>query len=123
MEIVDQLESKTKCDFEMQTENINTIEVGIITEEVELEKFEDELNVDANGTINPCKGEVLAKVIMSHEFAHHIINKLKLTRRGRLWIANNGRMYKTIGFRTSAEDYENGGWTHLVKEIKQLRIC
>ena len=37
MEIVDQLESKTKCDFEMQTENINTIEVGINTEEVELE--------------------------------------------------------------------------------------
>ena len=56
--------------------------------------------------INPCKGEVLAKVIMSHEVEHHIINKLKLTLRGRLRIANNGRMYKTIGFRTSAEDYE-----------------
>ena len=100
MEIVDQLESKTKCDLEMHTENINTIEVGINTEEVELEKLEDVLNVDANGTINPCKGEVLAKVIMSHEVEHHIINKLKLTLRGRLWIANNGRMYKTIGFRT-----------------------
>ena len=106
MEIVDQLESKTKCDFEMQTENINTIEVGINTEEVELEKLEDVSNVDANGTVNPYKGEVLAEVIMSNEVEHHIINKLKLTLRWRLWIANNGRMYKTIGFRTSAEDYE-----------------
>ena len=106
----DVLTSKSDC--ETQTEEVETVEVGCNTDEVTVEKLEDVLKVDSNGTIHPSDGEVIVEVVMSHDFKtweeieHHFNDRLKMEVRGRPWIANNGRMYKTIGFRTSNEDYE-----------------
>ena len=109
---VDTGELISKSNNETQTEELQTIGVSTNTDEIVVEKLEDVLNIDSNGTIHPSHGDALIEVVMSHDFKtwddieNHLNNKLKMKVRGRPWIANNGRMYKTIGFRTSNEEYE-----------------
>ena len=92
---------------------VDNIEVGVNTEVVTVDKYEDALNMDKNGNINPtCDDEVLIEMSVSHDvktwedISHIVKEKLKMIIRGRPWIANNGRLYKTIGFRTAEADYE-----------------
>ena len=60
-----------------------------------------------------CKeSETIIEMKMSHNFKTwdaieaHISGTLGLSLRGKPWIANNGRQYITIGFRTSRNDFE-----------------
>ena len=57
----------SKSDVETQTEEAQTIEVSTNTDEETVEKLEDVLNVDSNGTIHPSHGEALVEVVMSHD--------------------------------------------------------
>jgi len=100
-----------KFDKSVQVE-VEKIEVGINTDGFNVEKLEDALNMDNNGNISPAEGEVLVEMTVSHDLktwediTHVIKEKLRMTILGGPWIANNGRLYKTIGFRTSEFDYE-----------------
>ena len=97
---------------ESQTEIISRKEIGINTEGDEVAKLEDVLQVNENGSILPNKGEVLIEMSTSHDFKTwdeieaFIKNNLSMTICGRPWIANSGRLYKTIGYRTSEDDFE-----------------
>ena len=91
---------------------MHTLEKGINTEEIPPEKLENALRIDGNGVISPGKGEVLVELSISHDLKtwedilQVIETKLKMIVSGKPWLANSGRLYKTIGFRTPETDYE-----------------
>ena len=102
-----------KIDSESQTEIKEFKTIGVNTEEFKVETLEDKLEVDKNGVIYPQKKEILVEMKVNHgiknweEIESIISDNLKLTLLGRPWIANNGRHFLTIGFRTKEQDYEN----------------
>ena len=61
----------------------------------------------------PRRNEALVEMKYSHsakswdEIELFITKNLQLSLAGKPWIANNGRQYMTVGFRTSREDFEN----------------
>jgi len=92
---------------------VDTSEIGINTINCTVDTFEEVLKVDKNGTIHSFdESEVLVEMRTSHDFKswteiERVINtNLKMTLIGRPWIANNGRHFKTVGFRASKTDYE-----------------
>ena len=100
-----------KVDKDVQVA-VEKVDIALNTEVVKVQKLEDALNIDKNGNINPDDGEVLIEMSVSHDIKtwENIINvvedKLNMIVLGNPWIANNGRLYKTIGFRTLEIDYE-----------------
>ena len=91
---------------------LESVDVGVNTETVNVDKLEDVLKVDKNGFIQPKTGEILVEMSVSHDVSSWddvmliIQDKMGLISIGRPWIANSGRLYKTIGFRTREENYE-----------------
>ena len=107
----DILQEKVMIDVGVQ-EKVHSMDKGTMTEDVTTVKLEDVLEVDGNGIINPGKGEVLIELSISHklktwdDILQVIKGKLKMTVCGKPWLANSGRLYKTIGFRTQDSDFE-----------------
>ena len=101
-------------DMETQTEVVTLKDNAVNTEEQEIVKLDSVLNVDDNGTIQARDGsEKLVERRISHNFKtweeikHYVEENLGMNLIGRPWLANNGNHYKTVGFRTKAESYED----------------
>ena len=98
---------------ETQTDHHFTDNAASNTDIVEIQSLEDELKVDEKGVISCNEGESLIEMCISHdvksweEIAIMIKEKLNMRLIGRPWLANNGRLYKTVGFRTLRKDLEN----------------
>ena len=77
-----------------------------------IESLENILEIDKNGQIHPKKNEVIVEMKLNHsiknwqEIETNISDNLQLSLIGKPWIANNGRLFMTVGFRTKIEDFE-----------------
>ena len=97
-----------------QTDRVETVTVGTDTENLEenYDKLEDILEADKNGIIKCKENESIIEMKMSHTFNNwdaietHITGKLGLTLTGKPWIANNGRQFITIVFKTLSKEFE-----------------
>ena len=102
---------KTTSDAETQTENVLTKSVGTCTDD-EFERLEVKLELDSNGKINGKENEVILEMKMSHDFNNweaiekHVEEKLGMNLIGKPWIANNGRQFITVGFKTLRRNFE-----------------
>ena len=107
----DVVKEKVMVDAEIQ-EKVHTLDKETTTEEFTLGKLEDVLKIDRNGNISPGKGEVLVELSISHELKtwedilEVIKAGLKMNVCGKPWLANSGRLFKTVGFRTQETDFE-----------------
>ena len=98
---------------ETQTEAVTLKDVAVNTEEEEILKLSDTLDISMNGAIEARNNE--EKVIemrISHNFKTwediqlYVKENLGMTLIGRPWLANSGNLFKTVGFRTLLKDYE-----------------
>ena len=90
------------------------VSVGINTEEEDIYHYADTIGVNRNGEIKPRKHESLIELRLDHSVAKSwedvedfIRKKVKLPLVGKPWIANNGNLFMTIGFRTIQQEFEN----------------
>ena len=96
-------------DSSTQTRSVEHMDCAVNTETI---KHDEELKLDKHGHINPQEGEAVLEIRVAHdartwEDVGLIIKKtLGISMIGRPWIANNGKLFKTIGFRTMREEYE-----------------
>ena len=96
-----------------QTDNVRTFDIGVNTELGYFDELENTLRLNSDGEIHAEIGEVLVEKQISHKFKNwdeiqnYVSSSLKMRLCGRPWLANNGRLYKTVGFRTLKEDYEH----------------
>ena len=100
-------------DIETQTEFVTSKDIAISTEAEVFEKLDSGLNVDKNGVIQPQDAsESLIEMRIGHNFKtweeikHYVEESLGMSLIGRPWLANSGNLYKTVGFRTKTENYE-----------------
>ena len=101
-----------KEDIAVQTNCIPVESIGVNTDEKVIESLENILEIDKNGQIHPKKNEVIVEMKLNHsiknwqEIETNISDNLQLSLIGKPWIANNGRLFMTVGFRTKIEDFE-----------------
>ena len=99
-------------DKETQVET-KTIDAGTNTECIEVNTLENTLKISENGYIHPLQDEALVEMRINHDFKSwddiglFIDKNLKMKLHRRPWLSNNGRHFKTIGFRTYKADYES----------------
>ena len=100
-------------DVEGQTEVVSVADVEVKTDDNEIAKLDDSLNIDKNGTIYPNSSEEklvemrVSNDVKSWEDVQQIIKEnLRMSVIGRPWLANSGKLFKTVGFRTLSADYE-----------------
>ena len=98
---------------ESQTEVVTFKDAEVNTEERQIIKLESMVEVGENGTIEPRNNnEKVLEMRISHNFKTweevqlYVKESVGMTLIGRPWLANTGNLFKTVGFRTSAEDYE-----------------
>ena len=89
------------------------VDAEVNTGSLKVDTLEDELVLDSNGEMRPNFNETMVEISVSHDVKtwEDILNiidkKLGMRALGRPWIANTGRHFKTIGFRTPKLEYEN----------------
>ena len=98
---------------ESQTEVVTYKDAEVNTEERQIIKLESMVEVGENGTIEPRNSnEKVLEMRISHNFKTweevqlYVKESVGMTLIVRPWLANTGNLFKTVGFRTSAEDYE-----------------
>ena len=117
----------TLVDVDTQTEE-EKVNVAIQTEEI---KVNAEIN--EKGEVVPELNEKIFELKFSHdmktweEIKIHIIRNLKLKILGSPWLANNGKHFKTIGFKILKPDFERWkmetlGWENIVRPVTLSRI-
>ena len=111
--IYDSIKMDSLTDKDTQTDYEKTFDIGVNTELGYFDKLENTLRVNSDGEIRAEIGEAVIEMQISHEFKNwdeiqkYVKSSLKMRLCGRPWLANNGRLYKTVEFRTLKEDYEN----------------
>ena len=100
-------------DNETQTLEVATVHVGTLTDQEELETFENSAGVDENGIIWPRRNdETLIETRFDHSFTsweeieNFINNNIKISLLEKPWLCCTGKQYMTVGFRTSKKDLE-----------------
>ena len=116
-----EVQSKVNCetqtenitaDAETSTEIVTFADAEANTEVNNMESLEDNIGVDENGVIKPNGGEILIEMNVSHDaktlkdIQNIISSNLQMKSIGRPWLANTGRLFKTVGFRTMNDEYE-----------------
>ena len=110
------LETKTQTkDSESQTDILTTT-TGTNTDDVDLQNEHDNDKLDnsknQNREIRPNKNETILEMRIDHDdldekkVESYITKSLKFSLIGKPWIANNGRHFVTVGFKTKTIDYE-----------------
>ena len=112
------VDKETQCKFEhtvdisSQTSVVSVLDACVNTDKELFETVNDMVGVNSNGEIHPKDGEVLIEMAVSHEFKswdeikNHVRSNLKMKILGVPWLANSGRQFKTVGFRTWIQDFE-----------------
>ena len=76
------------------------------------DQINDKSNFSDNKEIRPKENETILEMGLNHEdldeskVEKYITKRLKLSLIGTPWIANNGRHYVTVGFKTKTSDFE-----------------
>ena len=76
------------------------------------DQINDKSNFSDNKEIRPKENETILEMGLNHEdldeskVETYITKRLKLSLIGTPWIANNGRQYVTVGFKTKTSDFE-----------------
>ena len=102
---------KDSIEKEIQVD-VKTKDTGTNTEYLVVDSLEDTLKINDNGSILPLAGETLVEMRVNHDFkswdkiGQFIEKSLKMNLHGRPWLSNNGKHFKTVGFRTSKQEYE-----------------
>ena len=102
-----------KKDIGTETNPVSLESVGVNTTEVEIETFENSVEVDVNGQIHPRRNEIIVEMKVKLGIKHwqeieaHIVDDLQLTLLGKPWLSNSGNHFMTVGFRTKCQDFEN----------------
>ena len=110
------LEKQTETkDSESQTDILTTT-TGTNTDNVDLQTEHDNDKLDngknQNREIRPGKNETILEMRIDHDdldekkVESYITKSLKFSLIGKPWIANNGKHFATVGFRTNTSDYE-----------------
>ena len=110
------LEKQTETkDSESQTD-ISTTTTGTNTDDVDLQTEHDNDKLDnsknQNREIRPKKNETILEMRIDHDdldekkVESYITKSLKFSLIRKPWIANNGRHFVTVGFKTKTIDYE-----------------
>ena len=108
------LEEKTETkDSETQTEILVT-STGMNTDDTNHDDDcrDDKQDMNKNREIRPKEKETILEMRINHEdldaekIETFIEKRLKFSLIGKPWIANNGRHFVTVGFKTWTSDYE-----------------
>ena len=92
------------------------------------------MDIDANGEMRPKYNEAMVEMGISHDvkswddLVSIVKNKFAMNVIGQPWIANSGRHFKTVGFRTARTDFE--AWRRAtfnwqdsgIREVKSSRL-
>ena len=110
------LEKKAETkDSESQTDSLSTATTGTTTDMKNYDNSNsDKLDKqkDQNREIRPKENETIVEMRIGHDdldekkVENYISKSLKFSLIGKPWIANNGRHFVTVGFRTNTSDYE-----------------
>ena len=110
------LEKKTETkDSESQTNSLSTATIGTNTDIKNYDNSNsDKLDKrkDQNKEIRPKENETIVEMRIGHDdldkkkVERYLEKSLKFSLIGKPWIANNGRHFVTVGFKTKTMDYE-----------------
>ena len=110
------LEKKTETkDSESQTNSLSTATTGTNTDIKNYDNSNsDKLDKrkDQNKEIRPKENETIVEMRIGHDdldekkVERYLEKSLKFSLIGKPWIANNGKHFATVGFRTNTSDYE-----------------
>lgn len=104
--------SKLLISVSSQTFVVSVLDACVNTDKELFETVNDMVGVNSNGEIHPKDGEVLIEMAVSHDFKSwdeikiHVRSNEKMKILGVPWLANSGRQFKTVVFRTWLQDFE-----------------
>ena len=104
-------ESESQTDILLAT---NANETNNTDTKSENDSNNDKLDIhkNTNREIRPKDNETIVEMRIGHDdldeqkVERYILKSLKLSLIGKPWIANNGRHFVTVGFRTNSSDYD-----------------
>ena len=110
-----------------------TLEKETQTEYDQNEPAPDNTEINEKGEIVPKPNETIIELKFSHDLKNwdevkmHITENLRLKILGKPWLANNGRHFKTIAFKTLRRDFEiwkqeNLNWENIARPVTLSRI-
>lgn len=110
-----------------------TLEKETQTEYNQNEPAPDNIEINEKGEIVPKPNETIIELKFSHDLKNwdevkmHITENLRLKILGKPWLANNGRHFKTIAFKTLRRDFEiwkqeNLNWENIARPVTLSRI-